>query len=178
MPFSTRFQPDQISADVWIAPNATVIGKVAIANQSSVWFGAVIRGDTEWIRIGQRSNIQDLVCLHADEGVPCTIGDETTIGHSAVVHGATVGNHCLIGIRSVVLNGATIGDHSIIAAGAIVLEGQTIPPRSLAVGVPARVIREVTEDDIARIHHAAQHYTTAAQAFRTTPLSQFSFNRV
>ncbi len=167
MPFNTNFQPDQIAADVWIAPNATLVGKVAMANQSSVWFGAVIRGDTEWIRIGQRSNIQDLVCLHADEGVPCTIGNGTTIGHSAVVHGATVGNHCLVGIRSVVLNGASIGDHSIIAAGAIVLEGQTIPPRSLAVGVPARVIREVNEDDIARIQHAAQHYTVAAQAFRS-----------
>lgn len=162
--FSTKCE--HIEPSVWIADNATVIGRVAIDEQSSVWFGAVIRGDTEWIRIGKRSNVQDLACLHADEGVPCTIGDDTTIGHAAVVHGATVGNHCLIGIRAVVLNGATIGEHSIIAAGAVVLERQVIPPRSLVAGVPARILREVTDADIARIHHAADHYVAASHAAR------------
>ena len=164
--FKTAFQPQLVAASVWIAPNATVIGDVELADGCSVWFGAVVRGDTEWIRFGQRSNVQDLVCIHADPGVPCTIGEDTTIGHSAVVHGATIGNNVLIGIRSVVLNGAVIGDHSLIAAGAVVLEGQQIPSRSLAAGIPARIIRQLTEADIARIHHAAQHYAQAAAAYR------------
>jgi len=164
--FKTVFQPHLIAASAWIAQNATVIGDVELADGCSVWFGAVIRGDSEWIRIGKRSNVQDLVCIHADQGVPCTIGEDTTIGHSAVVHGATVGNNVLIGIRSVVLNGAVIGDNSLIAAGAVILEGQQIPSRSLVAGIPARIIRELTDTDIARIHHAAQHYVQAAAAFR------------
>jgi carbonic anhydrase/acetyltransferase-like protein (isoleucine patch superfamily) len=164
--FKTTFQPHLIATSVWIAPNATVIGDVELAEGSSVWFGAVLRGDTEWIRIGKRSNVQDLVCIHADPGVPCTIGDDTTIGHSAVVHGATVGNNVLIGIRAVVLNGAIIGDNSLVAAGAVVLEGQQIPAHSLVAGIPARIVRELSESDIARIHHAAHHYTQAAAAFR------------
>ncbi len=163
--FKIAFQPHLVAQSVWIAPNATVIGDVELAEGSSVWFGAVIRGDTEWIRIGKRSNVQDLVCIHADQGVPCTIGDDTTIGHSAVVHGATVGNNVLIGIRAVVLNGAVIGDNSLVAAGAVVLEGQQIPARSLVAGTPARIIRELSDSDIARIHHAAQHYTQASAAF-------------
>ena len=163
--FKTKFQPELVAASVWIAPTATVLGDVELAEQSSVWFGAVIRGDTEWIRIGPRSNVQDLACLHADSGVPCTVGSDTTIGHSAVVHGATIGNNCLIGIRAVVLNQATVGDNSIIAAGAVVLEGQQIPARSLAAGIPARVIRELSDADIARIQHAAEHYTKASAAF-------------
>ena len=164
--FKTTFQPQLVAASVWIAPNATIVGDVELSDESSVWFGAVIRGDTEWIRIGKRSNIQDLVCLHADQGVPCTVGEGTTVGHSAVVHGATIGNNVLIGIRAVVLNGAVIGDNSLIAAGAVVLEGQQIPPRSLVAGIPARIVRELTDSDIARIQHAAQHYTQAATAFR------------
>jgi carbonic anhydrase/acetyltransferase-like protein (isoleucine patch superfamily) len=164
--FKTNFQPHLIANSAWIAPNATVIGDVELGENCSVWFGAVIRGDTEWIRIGSRSNVQDLVCMHADQGVPCTIGEDTTIGHSAVVHGATVGNNVLVGIRAVILNGAVIGDNSLIAAGAVVLEGQQIPPGSLVAGIPARIIRELTDVDIARIHHAAQHYTQAAAAFR------------
>lgn len=165
--FKTTFQPQWVSSSAWIAPNATVLGDVELADCCSVWFGAVIRGDTEWIRIGKRSNVQDLVCIHADQGVPCTIGQDTTIGHSAVVHGATVGNNVLIGIRSVVLNGAVIGENSLIAAGAVVLEGQQIPAGSLVAGVPGRIIRQLTESDIARIHHAAEHYTQAAAAFRS-----------
>jgi len=164
--FKTAFQPQLIAASAWIAPNATVIGDVELADGCSVWFGAVIRGDTEWIRIGKRSNVQDLVCIHADQGVPCTIGEDTTIGHSAVVHGANVGNNVLIGIRSVVLNGAVLGDNSLIAAGAVVLEGQQIPSGSLVAGIPARIIRELTDTDIARIHQASQHYIQAAAAFR------------
>ena len=164
--FKTDFQPHLVAASVWIARNATVIGDVELADGCSVWFGAVVRGDTEWIRIGKRSNVQDLVCIHADQGVPCTIGEDTTIGHSAVVHGANVGNNVLIGIRAVVLNGAVIGDNAMVAAGAVVLEGQQIPARSLVAGIPARIIRELSDDDIVRIHHAAHHYTQAAAAFR------------
>lgn len=163
--FKTAFQPHLVAPSAWIAPNATVIGDVELAENASVWFGAVIRGDTEWVRIGKRSNVQDLVCIHADEGVPCTVGDDTTIGHSAVVHGAKIGNNVLIGIRAVVLNGAVVGDNSIVAAGAVVLEGQQIPPRSLAVGIPARIVRELSDADIGRIHFGAEHYTQAAVAY-------------
>jgi carbonic anhydrase/acetyltransferase-like protein (isoleucine patch superfamily) len=161
----TKFEPQQVAESVWIAPNATVLGNVSLANQSSVWFGAVIRGDTERIAIGRRSNVQDLSCLHADPGLPCLIGDDVTIGHGAIVHGAIISDRVLIGIRAVVLNGAVVGEESIVAAGAVVLEGQQIPPRSLVVGIPARVVRTVTEEDVARIIHGAQHYVTAAAEY-------------
>ncbi len=159
-------QPNLVNPSAWIAASASVLGHVVIGPQASVWFGAVIRGDVEPIYIGGQTNIQDLACLHADPGKPCRIGERVTVGHGAIVHGATVEDECLIGIRAVVLNDAVIGKHSIIGAGAIVTEGKVIPPRSLVLGMPGRVIREVTKADLERILHGFQHYVDAAANYK------------
>lgn len=160
------FRQDLVDPTAWIAPTATVLGEVELGARVSVWFGAVLRGDTEPIRVGRESNIQDLCCLHADPGFPCIVGNRVTVGHAAVVHGATVEDECLIGIRAVLLNGAVIGKNSLVAAGCVVLEGQVIPPRSLVVGTPAKVIRELKDEDIERILRGAQHYVDAIDEYR------------
>src|SRR5690606_20380142 len=139
-----------------------------LAENVSVWFHAVIRGDSERIVIGPQSNVQDLCLLHADPGFPCLIGRGVTLGHHAVVHGAIVEDNVMIGMRAVVLNGARIGRGSIVAAGAVVTEETIIPPNSLVVGVPGRVRRETGPADWQRIRHAAEHYVAAAQAFRAS----------
>lgn len=164
---NVEFHPELIDDSVFVADNATIRGDVSIGADSSVWFGTVIRGDTEQVKIGSRSNIQDLCVLHADPGKPCQIGDDVTIGHSAVVHGATVDDGAMIGIRAVVLNGAQIGTGAIIGAGAVVTEGQQIPAHSLAVGIPAKVIRELTESDQQRLRRTAAHYVKAAKAYQS-----------
>lgn len=164
----TSFKKDLVSSSSFVATNATLIGDVHLSDESSVWFGAVVRGDAAPIYVGQQTNIQDLACLHADPGFPCKLGLRVTIGHAAVVHGATIEDETLIGIRAVVLNGARVGGQSIIGAGAVVVEGQVIPPRSLAIGVPARVVREITESDLARILQAAEHYVVASRAYRAS----------
>ena len=161
------FHEDLVAAGVFLAPNAVIRGNVRIDADASVWFGAVIRGDTERVEIGKRSNVQDLAVLHFDPGYPCLVGADVTIGHAAVVHGSTIGDGSLIGIRAVVLNGASVGAGAIIGAGAVVTEGSHIPPGSMAVGVPAKVKRELTADDIERIRHAAQHYVTASRAYQS-----------
>ncbi len=162
----TDFKADLIAEDAFIAANATVRGWVTIGGSSSVWFGAVVRGDTEVVEIGCRTNVQDLAVLHADPGYPCQLGDDVTVGHAAVVHGAIVESGALIGIRAVVLNGAKIGSGAIVGAGAVVTEGMEIPARHLAVGVPAKVIRELTAEDSERLTRTAGHYVLAAQAYR------------
>ncbi len=159
-------RPEQIDPAAWIADNATVLGDVWIGARSSVWFGAVLRGDIETIRIGEDTNVQDLACLHADPGKPCTLGSRITMGHQAIVHGATVEDDCLIGIGAIVLNGARIGQQSIIGAGSLIAEGKVIPPRSLVVGVPGRVVRQLTEDDVARLAQGWAHYVSAAQQYK------------
>ncbi len=166
MEFQTEFRPGQIAGTAFLAAGAVVLGDVTVGERSSIWFGSVVRGDTEAIRIGTRSNIQDLSVLHADPGFPCTIGDEVTVGHGAIVHGATVEDRVLIGMRAVVLNGAVIGRGSLIAAGAIVTEGQSIPPGSLVAGLPAKVRGQVGDKHAAMIEHAAEHYVAAAAAYR------------
>jgi len=163
---NTQFRRDLVAPSAFIAPGAVVLGGVTVGEQSSVWFGAVVRGDCEAIRIGKRTNIQDLCVLHADPGFPCTLGDGVTVGHGAVVHGATVEDDVLIGMKAVVMNGAKIGRGSIVAVGAIVTEGTEIPPGSVAVGQPAKVKHNVTERDKGRIRHAADHYVAAAKAYR------------
>ena len=163
---TTTFRPEQCDATVFIAHGAVVLGDVTIGQHSSVWFNAVIRGDSEAINIGQESNVQDGCVLHADSGFPCTLGDRVTLGHGAIVHGATIENDVMIGMRTVVMNGAKIGRGSLVAVGAIVLEGTDVPPGSVVMGARATVRREVTEKDLARIHHAAEHYVAAAQRFR------------
>lgn len=166
MNLDVRRRKELIAATAFVAETATLLGNVTVGEQASIWFGAVVRGDSECIEIGARSNVQDLAVLHADPGFPCRLGDGTTVGHAAVVHGAIVEADCLIGIRAVVLNGARIGTGSIIGAGALVTEGTQIPPGSLALGVPARVIRPCTEEDRRRIVDAAEHYVAAGRQYR------------
>lgn len=162
-----RVRPELRAASAWIAPTATVVGNVHLGEQSSVWFGAVIRGDCESVSVGPRTNVQDLACLHADPGLPCVVGANVTIGHAAIVHGATVEDDCLIGIRATVLNGARIGKGSLIGACALVTENAVIPPGSLVLGVPGKVVRQLTEADVDRIRRGSQHYVDAAAAFRS-----------
>ncbi len=139
-PLEVRIRPELRAASAWIAPTATVVGNVHLGEQSSVWFGAVVRGDCESVTIGPRTNVQDLACLHADPGLPCVVGANVTIGHAAIVHGATVEDDCLIGIRATVLNGARVGRGSLIGAAALVTENAVIPPNSLVLGVPGKVV--------------------------------------
>ena len=142
----------------WVAPNATVIGNVEIGDDASIWFGAVVRGDLDVIRIGAGSNIQDGSVLHTDPGLPLTLGENCTVGHMAMVHGCTVGQGCLIGIGAIVLNGAVIGEQCLVGAGTLVAEGKTFPARSLILGTPGRVVRALTEDDLARMQKTARGY--------------------
>ena len=142
----------------WIAPNATLIGKVRLKPDSSVWFGAVLRGDNEWIELGERSQIQDNATLHTDPGFPLTIGPNCVIGHNVILHGCTVGANSLIGMGAIMLNGARIGANSLVGAGALVTESKTFPDNSLIVGSPARAIRTRDNDAIKSIAGAADIY--------------------
>lgn len=140
----------EIDENAFVAPNATVIGKVKIGENSSVWFGAVLRGDESPITIGRGSNVQDNAVLHCDLGSPMSIGDNVTIGHGAIIHGATIGDNVLIGMGAIVLNGAKIGDNCIVGAGAVVKENAEVPANSMLVGVPAKVIRTLDAAAIAQ----------------------------
>ncbi len=160
-----RFRPELVADGVFIAPHAVVLGDVTIGAQASIWFHAVVRGDTERIVIGARTNIQDQCVLHADPGYPCVLGDDVTVGHGAIVHGATIGNGAMIGMRAVVMNGAKIGEGSIVGVGAIVVEGLEVPPFSVVMGTPARVKRVIEPRDRERTMHAARHYVEAAARY-------------
>ena len=144
--------------EYWVAANATVVGKVRISREASVWFGAVIRGDNEWIELGARTNIQDNAVLHTDPGFPMTIGEGCTIGHAAIVHGATVGENVLVGMGAILMNGCRIGANSIIAAHALIPEGREIEAGSLVVGAPGKVIRKLKAEEIERLKQAADVY--------------------
>ena len=148
----------RIAGSAYIAPSADVMGAVEIGENSSVWFQCVLRGDIEPIRIGSNSNIQDGSIIHTMIGAPATVGDWVTVGHRVVLHGCVVENHCLIGIGAVLLNNVRVGEGSIVAAGAVVAEDTVIPPRSLYMGVPAKLRRAVTEDEQAFIRMHAEHY--------------------
>ncbi|AWT41812.1 MULTISPECIES: gamma carbonic anhydrase family protein [Streptomyces] len=137
----------RIDENTFVAPTASVIGDVSLAEGASVWYGAVLRGDVERISVGAQSNVQDNCTLHADPGFPVTVGERVSIGHNAVVHGATVEDDCLIGMGATVLNGAVIGAGSLVAAQALVPQGMVVPPGSLVAGVPAKVRRELTEEE-------------------------------
>lgn len=163
---NTQFREELVDPSAYIAPGAIVLGDVRLSAEASVWFQAVLRGDSASIRVGCQSNVQDLCVLHADPGFPCTLGDRVTVGHAAIVHGATVEDDCLIGMRAVVMNGAKIGAGSIVAVGAVVTEGTQVPPGSVVMGVPAKVRREVTLEDQDRIRHAANHYVENARRFK------------
>ena len=151
--------------DSWIAPGASVIGKVRLDAGASVWFGAVLRGDNELIHIGEGSNVQDGSVLHTDMGWPLTVGKGVTIGHKVTLHGCTVGDHSLIGIGAVVLNGAKIGKHCLIGAGALIPEGREIPDGSLVMGVPGKVVRALSEEQIRNLQNNAAHYVENARRY-------------
>jgi len=142
----------------WIAPGATVIGKVRLKLDASVWFGAVLRGDNEWIELGERSQIQDNATLHTDPGFPLTIGPNCVIGHNVILHGCTIGANSLIGMGAILLNGVRIGENSLVGAGAVVTEGKAFPARSLIVGAPARAIRTLDDAAIKLIAGGADSY--------------------
>lgn len=144
--------------DYWIAPNATVIGRVILKKNASIWFGATLRGDNEPIMVGENSNVQDGSVLHTDAGSPLVIGKGVTIGHLAMLHGCVIGDNSLIGIGAVVLNGARIGKNCLIGAKALIPEGREIPDGSLVVGAPGRVLRPLSETQIAFLAHSADHY--------------------
>jgi gamma-carbonic anhydrase len=157
----------RLGADVFVAPNACVIGDVVLGDASSVWFGVVIRGDVMPIRIGARTNVQDNSVVHVTGGsASTTIGDDVTIGHAAIIHGCTIGSHCLVGMGSIVLDGAILEDECFIAAGSLVSPETRVPSRSLALGRPARVVRKLAEADLAAIRRASADYVQNARAFR------------
>jgi carbonic anhydrase/acetyltransferase-like protein (isoleucine patch superfamily) len=158
----------QVAGSAWVAPGAFVIGDVYLGEESSVWYGAVLRGDAEPIRIGGRTNVQDGCILHTDPGFPATVGQGCIVGHNAVVHGCEVGDDCLVGMGATVMNGAKIGDGSIVAAGALVPEGREFPPRSLIVGVPAKRIGDVTDEQTADIERGASEYVERAAVHRAS----------
>lgn len=157
MPYGGK-QP-RLGAGCFVAPNATLIGDVDLGADSSIWFGAVLRGDIHFIRIGARTNVQDNSVIHVEHGTgPAVIGENVTIGHAAVVHGCTVERGALIGISATVLSHATIGEQAIVAAGAVVQEGMTVPPRTLVAGVPAKVKRELKAEELMRIDRGWRVY--------------------
>ena len=164
------YQLDADSPDIhpsaWVAEGAQVMGRVKLAADSSVWFGAVIRGDTSDISVGEGSNIQDGSVLHADVGMPLTIGKHVTVGHQVMLHGCTVGDACLIGIGAEVLNGAKIGKNCLVGARSLVTEGKEFPPGSLIMGSPAKVVRELTPEQIEGLRQSARGYMDNAKRFK------------
>jgi carbonic anhydrase/acetyltransferase-like protein (isoleucine patch superfamily) len=161
-----EFGGPSIDDAAFVAPTAVVVGAVTMGPRASIWYGAVARADAEVIEIGEGSNIQDGCTLHSDPGFPLVVGRGVTVGHRVVLHGARVDDDVLVGMGSVVMNGAHIGSGSIIAAGAVVTQGKEFPPRSVIAGVPARVVREATDDDLLHIRGNAASYTDRLDAAR------------
>jgi carbonic anhydrase/acetyltransferase-like protein (isoleucine patch superfamily) len=149
----------------WLAPTAIVIGKVRLGANVGLWFGAVARGDGEAIIIGRDSNLQEQVVVHTDPGCPAVIGEGCTIGHGAIIHGCTLGDNVLVGMGATILNRARIGDNSLVGAGALVTEGKEFPAGSMIMGVPAKVVRPLSDDEIARNRKSAAHYVANWQRF-------------
>lgn len=149
----------KVAESAWIAPTAVLVGAVEVAAGASVWYGAVLRGDNEPIVIGRNSNVQDNAVFHTDAGIPVSLGEGVSVGHGAIVHGSTVGDHVLVGMGATLMNRSVIGSETLIAAGALVPEGVSIPPRSLVVGVPAKVVRSLSDEEVEKIHRNARLYT-------------------
>jgi len=156
----------RIDPSAFVAPNATIVGDVVVGADAVIMFGVVARAELDVITIGQRSNVQDLSVLHVDQGIPCTLGSDVTVGHSAVVHGATIGDHCLVGIGSRALNGSVLGEGAWLAAGSVLPEGKEIPPWTLALGIPAKPIRDLAENEIAIQNHGVETYLRFADVYR------------
>jgi len=163
---SLRGIAPRIAVSAYVDPSAVVIGDVAIGERSSVWPNVSVRGDTGLITIGEESNVQDNSVLHLDEGVPLTIGDRVTVGHSVVLHGCVIEDESLIGIGAIVLNHARIGKGAVVAAGCLVPEGMQVPPGMLVMGVPAKVFRAVTEEEATRFREGCKHYVEKAAVYR------------
>ncbi len=163
--YALQEQTPEIHETAWVAETATVIGQAHIGPQASVWFGTVIRADNCAIRIGARSNVQENSVLHVDPGFELNVGENVTIGHQAMLHGCTIGDHSLVGIQSVVMNGAVIGKNCLVGAGALVTEGKKFPDGSLIVGSPAKVVRQLTEEEITRLQGSAESYVKRAELF-------------
>lgn len=164
--YSISHRRPSLAQQSWVAPNATVIGSVTLGENSSVWWNSVIRGDDETIIIGANCNVQDGSVLHADPGVPLTLDDDVTVGHMAMLHGCTIGAGSLIGIKAVILNRAVIGKGCLIGANTLIPEGKIIPDYSLVVGSPGRVLRTLSEEEVARLRATATHYVEAWQGYR------------
>ena len=156
----------EIAEDAWIAPDAQIMGRDVIEPGASVWWGAVLRGDNEEIRIGRGANVQDLCCLHTDPGFPLTVGANVTVGHRAILHGCTIDEDVLIGMGATVLNGASIGSGSLIGAAALISEGKEIPSRALVMGAPGRIVREIDDEALAGLRESARRYQENAARFR------------
>ena len=156
-----------LADSAWVADNAQVMGDVHMAADSSVWFSSVVRGDSATIRIGEGTNIQDGSVLHADVGVPLTIGKHVTVGHMVQLHGCTVGDESLIGIGAIVLNGAKIGKNCLVGAGSLVTEGKEFPDGSMILGTPAKVVRQLTPEQIEGLRRSAQHYVNNKNRFKS-----------
>lgn len=164
LPHGDKFP--ELPRSAWVAPGAYVVGDVRLGEESSVWYGAVLRGDTEPIRVGARTNVQDGCILHADPGYPAVVGDDCVVGHNAIVHGCEIEDGCLVGMGATILNGARIGEGSIVAAGALVPENKEFSPRSLIVGVPAKRVRDVSEEQTADIARGVRTYVERAASHR------------
>ena len=156
----------RVAASAWVADSAQVIGNVVLGEDSSIWFGTVIRGDTETITIGRGSNIQDASVLHTDMGKPLVVGENVTVGHQVMLHGCTIGDESLIGIGAVVPNGAKIGKNCLVGAGALVTEGKEFPDGSMIIGSPAKAVRELSPEQIQGLKMSAQHYIENARRFK------------
>ena len=156
-----------VHPSAWVADTAQVIGHVTLAENSSVWFGVVIRGDTSTIQVGKGSNIQDNSVLHADEGMPLVIGEGVTVGHQVMLHGCTVGNNSLIGIGAIVLNGAKIGNNCLVGAGALVTESKEFEDGSMIIGSPAKAVRMLSPEQIEGLKMSAKHYMNNASRYKT-----------
>lgn len=159
-----EFTPE-VAEDVYVAPGAQIIGQVKIGAKSSLWPNAILRGDMAAITIGEKTNVQDNSTLHVDTNHPLKIGNNVTIGHNAILHGCTVEDYALIGMGAIVLDGAKIGEKALIGAGALVTPGTEIPPRSLAVGSPAKVVRELKDEEIANLEKSAETYAKKAETY-------------
>lgn len=157
-----------IDPSAWVADSAQVIGNVSLAQDVSIWFGTILRGDTEHMQIGRGTNIQDGSVLHADNGMPLTVGADVTVGHKVMLHGCTIGDGSLIGIGAIVLNGARIGKHCLVGAGALVTEGKEFPDGSMILGAPAKVVKQLTPEQIEGLRRGARDYVGNARRFKST----------
>ncbi len=165
MIYDLNGQTAEIADDAFVAPNASIIGDVCLKSGASVWFGAVIRGDIERITVGTGSNVQDGTVMHTDPDNPCTLGDYVTVGHMAMLHGCKVGDGSLVGIGATLLNGSRIGKRCIVGAHTLITEGKKFPDGVLIIGTPGKIVRELNEDDFARMRENAERYVVRAQRY-------------